>query len=233
MFSPKCVKFAIGTSKTIRDSLQSRVLCESKVEHCKTGEITRDCLINTYNDVFTSPVELLPGDVHFELDGTVEPVQCAPSNVLVALKAAVKVQLDQNEKDGHLTTVTQSTDWISNLVIVKRPDKLRLCIDSKPLNQALKRSHYLMPTLDDVLYKLPKARVFTLVDPCDAFRQCRLDEVWTPWGRKRWLKLPFGVSVAPELYQRKQHELLAGLAGIRKKPFLGNRMGRWQRGVCL
>ncbi|KAJ8389944.1 hypothetical protein AAFF_G00112290 [Aldrovandia affinis] len=37
---------------------------------------------------------------------------------------------------------------------------------------------------------------------------------WTPWGRKRWLKLPFGVSVAPEVYQCKQHELLAGLKGI-------------------
>ena len=37
---------------------------------------------------------------------------------------------------------------------------------------------------------------------------------WTPWGRKRWLKLPFGVSVAPEVYQRKQHELLMGLSGV-------------------
>ena len=193
----------------------------NKVEHCKAGELTRDCLINTYNDVFTSPVESLPGDIHFVLDSTVVPVQCAPRNVPVALKAAVKAQLDQYEKDGHLTTVTEPTDWISNLVIVKKPDKLRLCIDPKPLNRALKRSHYLMPTLDDVLYKLPKARVFTLVDARDAFLQCRLDEesslmttFWTPWGRKRWLKLPFGVSVAPELYQRKQHELLAGLKGI-------------------
>ena len=33
----------------------------NKVEHCKTGELTRDCLINTYNDVFTSPVKSLPG----------------------------------------------------------------------------------------------------------------------------------------------------------------------------
>ncbi|KAJ8016711.1 hypothetical protein DPEC_G00010160 [Dallia pectoralis] len=80
-----------------------------------------------------------------------------------------------------LVTVTQPTDWISNLVIVKKPEKLRLCIDPRPLNRALKRSHYLMPTLDDVLYKL-----------------CRLDEesslmttFWTPWGRKHWLKLPF------------------------------------------
>ncbi|KAJ8333896.1 hypothetical protein SKAU_G00412150 [Synaphobranchus kaupii] len=107
------------------------------------------------------------------------------------------------------------------MVIVRQPEKLRICIEPKSLNQALRRSHYIMPTLDDVLYKLPKARIFTLVDARDAFLQCRLDEdssymttFWTPWDRKRWLKLPFGVSVAPEIYQRKQHELLAGLSGV-------------------
>ncbi len=193
----------------------------NSVEHIKLSMLTKESLISTYYDVFNGPIDSLPGDLHFELDSTVAPVQCAPRNVPVALKAAVKAQLDQYERDGHLVTVTQPTDWISNLVIVKKPEKLRLCIDPRPLNRALKRSHYLMPTLDDVLYKLPKARIFTLVDARDAFLQCRLDEesslmttFWTPWGRKRWLKLPFGVSVAPELYQRKQHELLVDLKGI-------------------
>lgn len=41
-----------------------------------------------------------------------------------------------------------------------------------------------------------------------------LTTFWTPWDPKRWLKLPFGVSVAPEVYQRKQHELLTGLDGV-------------------
>lgn len=139
-------------------STQCAIRCEA---HRLDFEIVRTSqkplLSVTYNDVFTSPVESLPGDVHFELDSTVVPVQCAPRNVPVVLKAAVKAQLDQYEKDGHLTTVTQPTDWISNLVIVKT-DKLRLCIDPKPLNCALKRSHYLMPTLDDVLYKLQRHR---------------------------------------------------------------------------
>ncbi|XP_034095415.1 uncharacterized protein K02A2.6-like [Gymnodraco acuticeps] len=138
-----------------------------------------------------------------------------------ALKARVKEELDKHVKAGNLTPVTEPTAWISNMVTVAKPDKIRICIDPKPLNQALLRSHYHMPTLEDVLYKLPKARVFTLVDARDAFLQCKLDEessrlttFWTPWGRMRWLKLPFGVSVAPEIYQRKQHELLSGLAGI-------------------
>lgn len=177
--------------------------------------------MHTYNDVFNDPVESLPGDVHFELDTKVTPVQASPRNVPVTLRDAVKAQLDKYERDGHLTSVSEPTEWISNMVIVKQPEKLRICIDPKSLNRAIERSRYIMPTLEDVLYKLPGARIFTLVDARDAFLQCRLDEAssctttfWTPWGRKRWLKLPFGIFVAPEIYQRKQHELLAGLRGV-------------------
>ena len=79
-----------------------------------------------------------------------------------------------------------------------------------------------MPTLKYVLYKLPKPWVLTLMDARNAILKCKLDEessymstFWTPWGRKRWLKLPFRVLVAPEVYQQcKQHELLAGLSAV-------------------
>ncbi|KAJ8398705.1 hypothetical protein AAFF_G00419020 [Aldrovandia affinis] len=97
-----------------------------KVEHAQPGALTKEQLINKYRDVFNSPVESVPGEVHFDLDPNVPAVQSAPRNVPIAMKAAVKAQLD----------------------------------------------------------------------------------------KKRWLKLPFGVSVAPEVYQRKQYELLAGLKGI-------------------
>ncbi|KAJ8353117.1 hypothetical protein SKAU_G00206840 [Synaphobranchus kaupii] len=166
-------------------------------------------------------LESVPGEVHFDLDPGVTPVQCAPRNVPVALRARVKAQLEKYESDGHITPITEPTPWISNMVVVNRKEKIRPCIDPKFLNQALRRSHYLMPTLEDVLYKLPKARIFTLVDAREAFLQCKLDDesswkttFWTPWGRMRWLKLPFGVSVAPEIYQRKQHELLGDLSGV-------------------
>lgn len=107
------------------------------------------------------------------------------------------------------------------MTVIAKPDKVRICIDPKYLNQALQSLHYQMPTLEDVLYKLPKSYLFTLVDVRDAFLHFKLDNesslmttFWTPWGWMRWCKLPFGVSVAPEIYQRKQHKLLMGLRGI-------------------
>lgn len=55
-----------------------------------------------------------------------------------------------------------------------------------------------------------------LVDARDAFLKCELDNdssrmtmVWMPWGRMRWLKRPFGLSVAPDIY-----ELLGHLRGM-------------------
>lgn len=191
------------------------------VDTSQSTPLTKDQLLRDYHDVFNDPIESVPGEIHFELDPDVTPVQCAPRNVPVALKARVKEELDRHVKVGNIAPVTEPTAWISNMVTVAKPEKIRICIDPKPLNQALLRSHYHMPTLEDVLYKLPKARLFTLADARDAFLQCKLDDAssrlttfWTPWGRMRWLKLPFGVSVAPEIYQRKQHELLSGLAGI-------------------
>ena len=36
----------------------------------------------------------------------------------------------------------------------------------------------------------------------------------TPFGRYKWLRLPFGISSAPEEYQRRMVECLEGIDGI-------------------
>ena len=36
----------------------------------------------------------------------------------------------------------------------------------------------------------------------------------TPFGRYRWLRMPFGISCASEEYQRRMMESLDGLEGI-------------------
>ena len=61
-------------------------------------------------------------------------------------------------KAGILAKVDEPTDWISSMVVVRRPDKLRLCIDPKGLNRALKRNNHIMPTTDDVLPELTRKK---------------------------------------------------------------------------
>ncbi len=166
---------------TILEELHKRVACPDT-------PLTKQQLVCSFKDVFNDPVESVPGEIRFVLDSSVSPGQCAPWNVPVALKARVK-ELDKYIRDGHITSVTEPTPWISNMEVIAKPSKVRICIDPKHLNQVLQRSHYHMPTLEDILYNLPKTRLFTQVDVRDAFLHCRLDNesslmttFWMPWG---------------------------------------------------
>ena len=65
------------------------------------------------------------------------------------------------------------------------------------------------------------AKVFPTVDAKDAFWHVKLDEessklttFQTPFGKFRWLRLPFGISIAPEEFQRRIHSALSGLKSI-------------------
>ena len=65
--------------------------------------------------------------------------------------------------------VTTPTDWISSMLTVKKPGKLRICIDPRDLNKAIKRSHYIMPTLEDILPNLANVKVFSVLDAKEGF----------------------------------------------------------------
>ena len=89
------------------------------------------------------------------------------------------------------------------------------------MNKALLRSHYQMPTIEEILPELAKAKIFSVLDAKDGYWQVRLDQAssylttfWTPEGRYRWLRMPFGIKPAAEEYQRRKHEALRGLKGV-------------------
>ena len=94
-------------------------------------------------------------------------------------------------------------------------------IDPRDLNRAIKRPKYQMPTVDEVLPKLSRAKVFTVLDAKDGFHKVKLDNessflttFWTPFGRHRHLRMPQGISSVPNEYQRRQNEALTGLDGL-------------------
>ena len=77
-----------------------------------------------------------------------------------------------------------------------------------------------MPILE-VLPKLANVKIFSVLDTKDGFHQVKLNEqssylttFWTPFGRYRYLRMPFGISSAPEEYRRRMHNILQGLPGV-------------------
>ena len=121
------------------------------------------------------------------------------------LKEKLKIKIKDLERKGVIKRVNEPTLWISSMVTVVKPGKLRICIDPRDLNRAIMRPKYQMPTLEEVLPKLANAKVFSVLDAKDGFHQVKLDKqssylttFWTPFGRYRYLRMPFGICSAPE-----------------------------------
>ncbi len=112
--------------------------------------------------------------------------------------------------------------WVSSMVIAtKKSGDLRLCIDPRPLNKALRRETLQMPVLDELLPELTQAKVFSTVDLRSGFWHCTLNEkssslttFATPFGRYRWRRLPFGLSVSSEIFQKRVNQAIEGLSGV-------------------
>ena len=74
-----------------------------------------------------------------------------------------------------------------------------------------------MRTVEDVASRMPNATVFSTLDARSGFWQIKLDHessllttFSTPFGRFRFLRIPFRITSASEVFQRAMEELFAG-----------------------
>ena len=187
-----------------------------------TSTVSQQQLIKKYSRVFKEGVGKVAGDYHIRLDSSAQPVQHAPRWVPVALRQRLKETLNSMVRANIIAPVTEPTSWISSIVVVpKKNGTLRICLDPKDLNAAIQREHYPLPTIEDVATRLYGAKVFSVLDFRSGFWHITLDEsssflttFHTPFGRYRWKRMPFGICSAPEIFQRRMHELIEGLIGV-------------------
>ena len=107
----------------------------------------------------------LKGNVVFKLTLQFPQLIHASHRVPLALRDRLKEELERMESLG-ITKVTEPTAWVSSLVIIQKPDsdKLRVCLDPKGLNAAIRRPHYPSRILEEILPELVDAKFFTKLD---------------------------------------------------------------------
>ena len=134
-----------------------------------------------------------------------------------------KGRAEKVSEEGIIGPVTLPTDWLSNMLVKEKPNgKLWICIDpSQTINKAIKRPKYTIPTIEEKLPLLTRAKVFTIVDGSGASHTIVLDEKSSlpttfqgPNGRYCYNRMPFGIASGLEEYQRRQHEFLDGLRSV-------------------
>ena len=142
---------------------------------------------------------------HIKIDPTVTPVVNPLRSTPVALREKLKKSLDEMEKTGVVEKVECPTQWVNSAVIIEKPDseKLRICLDPRPLNEAIQREHFKMPTIEEITTRVAGAKVFSKLDANHGYWQILLDEESrllttfnTPFGRYCYKRMPFGIKSA-------------------------------------
>ena len=194
--------------------------------------LTKEYLLKEYKDVFTG-IGLFPGQpYHIEVDESIPPVQHPPRQVPVHLQPAYKRELERLTDLGIITEVqNEFTPWVNSVVVTPKADgSIRLCLDPRDLNRAVKRNAYYARTVDDVIPQVSGSTHFSILDARSGYWQVTLDKessrlctFSTPWGKFRWNRLPFGLTCSGDIFQEKMDTVfgqLDGLTGIADDTFV-------------
>lgn len=160
--------------------------------------------------------------VHLPVKENVRPVQTPLRRLPIALSETVRLKLNELEDQDIIEKVDEPSKWISALVpVFKDSGEIRLCVDMRRLNEVIERKHHPIPIFDDILPMLKEAKYFSVLDVKQAYHQLELDEeskelttFMTQWGRYRYKRLLFGVSCAPEIFQKTMEMILSGCANV-------------------
>ncbi|KAL7832506.1 hypothetical protein SRHO_G00295240 [Serrasalmus rhombeus] len=176
-------------------------------------------ILTEYKDLFREELGELPVTYSMTVDPNIQPVIRPAHRIPIAMQERVKAELERMQSIGVITPVAEPTNWVSSMVAAHKKGKqeIRLCINPKDLNTALKRPHYPMRSVEEVAAQMSGATVFSVLDAKNSFWQIRLDKkssmlttFSTPFGRYRFLRMPFGINSASEVFQRSIEHLFAG-----------------------
>lgn len=182
---------------------------------------TRESFVDQNIDVFDG-LGKFPGLCTIVLKEGSVPTLHYKKRIPLSLHDRLKVELSAMVEQNIISPVDYPTDWVNNMQIVEKPNgSLRICLDPKPLNACIKREHFLIPKSEDILSRLSGKRVFTVLDLRNGFWQMELDRsssdlttFMTPFGRFRWNRVPFGISNAPEMFQKRTVKIFGDIPGV-------------------
>lgn len=144
----------------------------------------------------------------------IAPVNLKSRRIPMALESKVDDIVNDWLEKGVIRPAV--SPWNSPLVIVrKKNNDIRLCVDFRSLNAATLRPIFPIPDTKDILDHLQNSYYFSTIDLSSAFHQCTIEErdkqktaFSTRHGQYEFNRMPFGLCGAPATFQRLMHEVL-------------------------
>ena len=157
-------------------------------------------------DVERHNIQIIPG---------AQPVKHKVAMVSPAVQEALAAEVDRMLKLG-VIEVCEGSEWLSRTVLVKKPGKNRLCLDSRDVNKFTVKDTFPLPNIDGHLQHLEASRYIASIDLKDAYWQVVLDEksrdktAFTIPGRPlyQFTRMPFGLCNAAQRMCRLMDKII-------------------------
>jgi transposase InsO family protein len=192
-----------------------------QVNSCTTSY---DNMCSKYPELFEGVGLLKNHQVKLSIDTAIKPVIQSRRGTPFGLREKVDKKLQELIDFDIIEPVptNEPSEWVSPTVIVPKPNgDIRLCIDMRRANEAIRRERHPIPTVDEMLLDMNNSVVFSKLDLKWGYHQLLLSEesrnittFSTHTGLFRYKRLMFGINSAPEIYQNEVRKIVQGIAGV-------------------
>lgn len=166
---------------------------------------------------------LLPIEpIELHIDDSITPVKQQYYRVPIAYEAKTREKLEWMLKADIIEQVHEPVDWISPMLVLPKEDgDIRICIDMRAANKAIKCIKHPLPNIEQCRVVLKGYKIFSKLDMTNAYHHLPLSEksrkittFWSNMGLLRYKRLMFGMNAAPELFQGMMEQLFSKVKGI-------------------
>ena len=182
-------------------------------------------ILQKHSKSFSDLGKLKGEKVKLDIDKTKIPKAQSQRRIPYHIREKVKNAVTELENQDVIEKVpeNEATPWVSPIVAVPKKDgQVRICVDMRLANEAIRRVRHPIPTVNDVSFAPNGAKFFSKLDLSQAYHQLELDEqsryittFSTHVGLYRYKRLNYGTNAAAEIFQYTLQTALQGLKGVK------------------
>jgi hypothetical protein len=163
-------------------------------------------------------------EIDIELNPYVQPYHCRrPMRIPRIHMETLTKEVQRLLKIGVLERCSGSSPWCApSFCIPKKDGRIRFITDFQELNKAIVRHPWPMPHISDMLENIGKYTYATCLDLSMGYYHLRLSAAASELttfmlpmlGCFRYKRLPMGLNISPDIFQRLMIELLSNLSFV-------------------
>jgi transposase InsO family protein len=184
-------------------------------------------VVSRYPAVFQGLGRAKVDPVNIEIDSSVKPIVQKQRRIALKYRQRFEDHLNELEAAGVVSRVgdsSEATGWVSNPVISTKSwdsTKIRVTLDTRHMAEAVKTSHFPIPTPTELRHEFRESDRFSQLDMNHSFHQFEMTDsskelykFWTHKGLYRFNTLVMGVSSGSSECHEKLRRILEGLEGV-------------------